>query len=60
MTYIVEKENWLKAEVSAIRATTYAIDATTDGSRIPKNLREIEAIARRARQRFIDLRLDKD
>ena len=60
MTYIIDKEQWLKNEVIQIRGLTYAIDATTHGSRIPKNLKDIEAIARRARKRFLDLQLDKE
>lgn len=60
MDYIVDREKWLKDDVAQVRALTYAIDATTDGSRIPQNLKEIEALARRARQKYIDLKLDKD
>jgi len=60
MALIVDKEKWLKDDVSAIRSLTYAIDATTAGSRIPQNLKDIESLARRTRKRFIDMGLNKD
>jgi hypothetical protein len=60
MGYIIDREKWLKTEVTQIRGLTYAIDATTAGNRIPQNLKDIESIARRARKKFIDLKLDKD
>lgn len=55
MSYVIEKELWLKSEVAQIRRLTYAIDATTDRERVPQNLKDIEAIARRARERLVDL-----
>lgn len=59
MRYIIDQEKWLKDEVSQIRSLTYAIDATSVANRIPQNLKDIESIARRARQRFIDMGLAK-
>lgn len=60
MGYTVKEHKWLEIEVRQMRSLTYAIDATTHAPRIPQNLKDIEAIARRARKRFIDLGLDKD
>ena len=60
MNYVVDKEKWLKVEVEQIRSLTHAIDATSYAARIPQNLKDIEAIARRARKKFLDLRLDEE
>ena len=60
MTYVIDKEEWLKDEVTRIRALTYTIDTISYAAEIPQNLEDIEVIARRARKKFLDLRLDEE